>query len=274
MANQTYSIKGRVLIVAGSDSGGGAGIQADVKTITMLGSYAATAITAITAQNTLGVSGVHVVPNEMIRDQIVSVITDIGADVIKTGMLVDKKVMICVADALKEHARDVPRVVDPVMVAKGGAPLMQEDAVEVLKERLITRDTLLTPNIPEAEVLIGRKIQSVDDMKAAATALSALGARAVLIKGGHLEGDRLIDILLDEGDFTLWETQRIQTRHTHGTGCTLASGIAAYLAQGHTIREAVDSARAFVLKAIDSAPGFGEGQGPLNHCHPLRRDET
>ena len=162
--------------------------KADVKTITMFGSYAATAITAITAQNTLGVSGVHVVPNEMIRDQIVSVITDIGADVIKTGMLVDKEVMICVADALKEHAQDVPRVVDPVMVAKGGAPLMQEDAVEVFKEHLITRDTLLTPNIPEAEVLTGRKIQSVDDMSAAAKVLNALGARDCSDKGRAFGG--------------------------------------------------------------------------------------
>ncbi|HVH74136.1 MAG TPA: bifunctional hydroxymethylpyrimidine kinase/phosphomethylpyrimidine kinase [Stellaceae bacterium] len=260
---------GRVLIVAGSDSGGGAGIQADIKAVTMLGAYAATAVTALTAQNTEGVFGVLPVPPDFVRQQIEVVLDDIGADAVKTGMLHDAAVIETVAAALAERAGGIPLVVDPVMVAKGGAPLIDPEAVATLKERLVARAALVTPNLPEAEILLGRKIASLDDMREAARALLAIGCRAVLLKGGHLPGDTVFDVLAAGSGMRLWQSPRIATRHTHGTGCTLASAIAAGLAQGRDLGTAVDRARDYVQRAIASAPGFGRGHGPLDHAHPL-----
>jgi len=263
-------MKGRVLIVAGSDSGGGAGIQADIKSVTMLGAFAATAITALTAQNTLGVFGVLPIAPSFIRQQIEVVLDDIGADAVKTGMLHDSAVIETVAEILAERAAEVPLVVDPVMVAKGGASLIEASAIDALKTLLISRATVLTPNLPEAEILAGRSVDTVDAMHEAAAGLLQLGCRAVLLKGGHLAGDTVRDVLASAAGLRVWESPRIETRHTHGTGCTLASAIAAGLAQDLAIEEAVDRAREYVRCAIASAPGIGRGHGPLNHAHPLR----
>ncbi len=262
-------MRGRVLIVAGSDSGGGAGIQADINTVTMLGAYAATAITALTAQNTEGVFDVLAVPPAFIRRQIEVVLDDIGADAIKTGMLHDTAVIETLAAVLAERAGGLPLVVDPVMAAKGGARLIDPEAIEGLKQLLIPRADLVTPNLPEAELLCGRPIGDVVAMRKAGEALLALGCRAVLIKGGHLAGDRLTDVLVGAAGARMWESPRIATRHTHGTGCTLASAIAAGLAQGLPIEPAVERARDYVQRAIAGAPGFGRGHGPLDHTHPL-----
>ncbi len=264
-------MRGRVLIVAGSDSGGGAGIQADIKTVTMLDGYAATAITALTAQNSEGVFGVLPIPPEFIRRQIEVILDDIGADVIKTGMLHDAAVIETVAAVLQELASAVPLVVDPVMVAKGGARLIDPDAVEALKRLLIARATILTPNLPEAETLCGKTIGDIPSMRSAGEELLGLGCRAVLVKGGHLPGNLVSDVLVTAAGVRVWESPRIDTRHTHGTGCTLASAIAAGLAQGLDIEHAVDRARAYVQRAIASAPGLGRGHGPLDHAHPLQR---
>jgi hydroxymethylpyrimidine/phosphomethylpyrimidine kinase len=263
-------MKGRVLIVAGSDSGGGAGIQADIKTVTMHGAFAATAITALTAQNTLGVFGVLPIDPLFIRQQIEVVLDDIGADAVKTGMLHDAAVIETVAAVLAERAPDVPLVVDPVMVAKGGAPLIEPSAVEALKTLLISRAAVLTPNLPEAEILAGRSIDTIRAMHEAAEGLLRLGCRAVLLKGGHLAGDIVHDVLATAAGQRVWESPRIKTQHTHGTGCTLASAIAAGLAQGLGTEAAVDRAREYVRRAIESAPGIGQGHGPLDHAHPLR----
>ncbi|MGH7115218.1 MAG: bifunctional hydroxymethylpyrimidine kinase/phosphomethylpyrimidine kinase [Stellaceae bacterium] len=262
-------MRGRVLIVAGSDSGGGAGIQADIKTVTMLGAYAATAITALTAQNTEGVFGVLPVPPEFIRRQIEVVLDDIGADAIKTGMLHDAAVIDTLAAVLAERAGDLPLIVDPVMAAKGGARLIDPEAVGALKQLLIGRATVLTPNLPEAEILCGMAIGDIAAMRRAGEALLALGCRGVLVKGGHLAGNVVSDVLVTETGVRVWESPRLATRHTHGTGCTLASAIAAGLAQGLAVENAVERAREYVLRAIASAPGLGRGHGPLNHAHPL-----
>ena len=262
---------GRVLIVAGSDSGGGAGIQADIKTVTALGGYAMTAITALTAQNTQGVHGIHEVPPEFVAEQMRVVLEDIGADCIKTGMLHRPDVIEAICDVLEDVAPDVPVVVDPVMVAKGGAALLADDAMDAMKRRMIPRAAVLTPNVPEAEALTGIEIRDVDGAGEAAIALSKLGPEAVLMKGGHLAGERLVDVLVEGGSVTaLIEGERIDTRHTHGTGCTLASAIATGIAQGMATRDAVKRARAYVADAIASAPGLGSGHGPLNHGHTVR----
>jgi hydroxymethylpyrimidine/phosphomethylpyrimidine kinase len=263
-------MNGRVLIVAGSDSGGGAGIQADIKTVTMLGAFAATAVTALTAQNTEGVFGVLPIDPKFIRLQMEVVLDDIGADAVKTGMLHDSGVIETVYTVLEERAAVVPLVLDPVMVAKGGAPLIQMDAIDALKRRLVPRAAVLTPNLPEAEILAGRPIADLAAMREAATALLGLGCRAVLLKGGHLAGDTVHDILATGSGLREWQSPRIASRHTHGTGCTLASAIAAGLAQGMTVDAAVERARDYVQRAIASAPGFGRGHGPLDHAHPLR----
>ncbi|MGH7095965.1 MAG: bifunctional hydroxymethylpyrimidine kinase/phosphomethylpyrimidine kinase [Stellaceae bacterium] len=262
-------MKGRVLIVAGSDSGGGAGIQADIKAVTMFGAFAATAITALTAQNTEGVFGILPIPPDFIRQQMTVVLDDIGADAIKTGMLHDSAVIETVVAVLAEKAVSVPLVVDPVMVAKGGAKLIEDGAIGALKRLLAARAAVLTPNLPEAEILCGRAIDSVATMKDAAASLLRLGCGAVLLKGGHLPGAAVTDVLATASGLRIWESPRIASRHTHGTGCTLASAIAAGLAQGLDVEAAVDRARAYVHKAIRSAPGFGHGHGPLDHAHPL-----
>jgi hydroxymethylpyrimidine/phosphomethylpyrimidine kinase len=263
-------MKGRVLIVAGSDSGGGAGIQADIKTVTMLDAFAATAVTALTAQNTLGVFGVLPIAPDFIRRQIEVVLDDIGADAVKTGMLHDAGVIETVAVALTERAPAVPLVVDPVMVAKGGAPLIEPGAIEALKRLLVVRAAVLTPNLPEAEILIGHAIDDLAAMRRTADELLRLGCRAVLLKGGHLAGDIIHDVLATAAGQRVWDNPRIDTRHTHGTGCTLASAIAASLAQGLAIEPAVERAREYVRRAIAGAPGIGHGHGPLDHAHPLR----
>ncbi len=257
---------GRVLVIAGSDSGGGAGIQADIKTITALGAYAATAVTALTAQNTLGVHAVLPVPADFVRQQIAVVLDDIGADALKTGMLADADIIVAVAVELETRARGVPLVVDPVMVAKGGASLLAEGAVAALTTRLVPLATVLTPNLPEAEVLAGMPIGDVDAMRQAASVLLGLGARAVLLKGGHLAGDTVVDLLASGEGIEAFAGPRIQSRNTHGTGCTLASAVAAGLAQGMALRDSVLRARAYVRAAIAAAPGFGSGHGPMDHA--------
>ncbi len=257
---------GRVLIVAGSDSGGGAGIQADIKTVTALDAFAATALTALTAQNTLGVHAVYPVPPAFIARQIEVVMTDIGADVIKTGMLGTSDVIEMVCDALDQYAAGVPVVVDPVMVAKGGHPLLAAEAVDTLRRRLLPRAAVITPNLPEAEALSGMTILTIADMRIAASALLALGVPAVLLKGGHLQGDELVDLLATPDGIEAFPGARIHTRHTHGTGCTMASAVAAGLAQRMSLRDAVLRARAYVRAAIASAPELGSGHGPLNHA--------
>jgi hydroxymethylpyrimidine/phosphomethylpyrimidine kinase len=265
-------VKGRVLVIAGSDSGGGAGIQADVKTISALGGYTATAITAVTNQDTNTVHGVHAIPPAFVAAQIGTVLSDIGADVVKTGMLGSNDVIEAVANALAEWGADIPRVVDPVMVAKGGHRLISEDAVDQLKNRLILGATLVTPNLPEAEVLTGLEIRTVADMEAAIDDLRQLGAKAVLLKGGHLEGDHIVDLLVTESGVQKFEGRRVDSSSTHGTGCTLASAIAVSLAQKLSLAAAVSRARDYVVTAIESAPGYGNGHGPLNHGHTIRAD--
>jgi hydroxymethylpyrimidine/phosphomethylpyrimidine kinase len=262
---------GRVLIIAGSDSGGGAGIQADIKTVTALNGYAMTAITALTAQNTQGVHAVQDIPEAFIARQIEVVLEDLGADVIKLGMLHKASVIHAVADVLERLAPDVPIVLDPVMVAKGGHALLESDAVAALKERLIPRTYLLTPNVPEAEVLGASKIEGVEDLAVAGEKLSRLGAQAVLVKGGHLTSDTVTDVLWQKGQrLEVLTHPRIVTRDTHGTGCTLASAIACGLAQGYELSGAVERARLYVYEAILTAPGLGLGHGPLNHAHTVR----
>lgn len=265
-------MKGRVLIIAGSDSGGGAGIQADIKAVSMLGGFAATAITALTAQNTLGVHGIFGVDPDFIRQQMQVVLRDIGADALKTGMLHSAEVIEAVASVIEQDAPGVPLVVDPVMVAKGGAALLQDSAAHALVTRMVPKAALLTPNLPEAAVLTGFSVTDLEGMRRAAAALLKLGPRAVLVKGGHLDHPTVLDLLLTERGETVFESRRIDTRHTHGTGCTLASAIAAGLAQGLAMEPAVARARDYVHRAIETAPGFGQGHGPLNHGHPLDRD--
>lgn len=260
---------GRVLIIAGSDSGGGAGLQADLKAVTALGGFAATAVTAVTVQNTLGVSGVFPVPAEIVTAQARAVLDDIGADALKTGMLGDVGMVETVA-ALLDAAPGVPAVVDPVMTAKGGAALLAAEAMEAVRSLMVPRAALLTPNAPEAEALTGMAVRTLDDQRRAGEALLAMGAQAVLMKGGHLDGDRLVDLLLIPSGETLFEAGRIDTRHTHGTGCTLASACAAGLAQGLGLEAAVARAWAYVQEAIAQAPGLGGGHGPLDHAWPLR----
>lgn len=261
--------QGRVLILAGSDSGGGAGVQADIKTVTALGGYAATAITAITIQNTLGVSGVHAIPPEVVEAQARAVLDDIGADALKTGMLGDVAMVETVARVL-ERAAGVPAVIDPVITAKGGAALLASEAVAAVRSLLIPRAALLTPNAPEAEALTGLAVVTTDDLRRAGEALLKGGARAVLMKGGHVAGDRVVDLLMTAEGETAFEGERIETRHTHGTGCTLASACAVGLAQGLPLVEAVARAWDYVHEAMLRAPGFGAGHGPLDHAWPVR----
>jgi hydroxymethylpyrimidine/phosphomethylpyrimidine kinase len=261
-----------VLIIAGSDSGGGAGVQADIKTVTALGGYAMTAITALTAQNTQGVFAVHDVPPAFIAQQIEVVLDDIGADCVKIGMLHRPEVVETVCGVLVRSAVGVPIVVDPVMVAKGGQSLLVADGVDSLRSRLAPMATVLTPNLPEAYVLA--RVPDTASLPAGELAmrLLALGPAAVVVKGGHAEGPMIRDLLAMTGrPPEVFETARIETQQTHGTGCTLASAIATGLAQGLGVRDAVVRARAYVLEAIRTAPGLGSGHGPLNHAHTVRQ---
>lgn len=263
-------MKGRVLIVAGSDSGGGAGIQADIKAVSALGAYAATAITALTAQNTLGVHGVLPIDPAFVGLQMKVVLEDIGADAIKVGMLATAEVIEAVAAAYEAYAVNIPLVVDPVMVAKGGHSLLAKEAELTLKKRLLPLAEIVTPNLPEAEALTGLTIHDLDDMRRAATMILSFGAKGVLLKGGHMDADRLQDLLLTEDAEHIFESPRLHTPHTHGTGCTLASAIAAGIAQGLGVVDAVTRARTYVQIAIETAPGLGHGHGPLNHLHTVK----
>lgn len=256
----------RVLIIAGSDPSGGAGIQADIKTVSAFGGYAMAAITALTAQNTLGVTGVHAAPADFVAEQVRLCVGDIGADAVKTGMLFSAEIIAAIAGVLPS----APLVLDPVMVAKGGAPLLKPDAVDALKTMLLPRAALITPNIPEAELLTGITIATPEDMRRAGDAVLAMGARAVLIKGGHLHGDVMTDLLVTADGAQTWQDARIESTHTHGTGCTMASAIATRIGQGAALADAVGDARVYVRAAIAAAPGFGAGHGPLWHgvaCH-------
>ncbi len=254
-----------VLTIAGSDSGGGAGIQADLKTFAALGVYGTSVLTAITAQNTQGVTEVFELPADLVAAQIDAVACDIGADAVKTGMLANAAIIETVAAKVREH-RLAPLVVDPVMVAKGGDRLLREDAVDALREQLLPLATVLTPNLPEAEALLGRPIASWDDARDAARDLVALGGQAVVIKGGHREGPA-IDLLYDGREYHEFTAARVHTPHTHGTGCTFASAIAAGLAKGSELRGAVALAKAYVTKALQSAYPVGRGQGPVHHFY-------
>lgn len=262
-------MNGRVLVVAGSDSSGGAGLQADLKTLTALGAYGATAVTALTAQDTRGVHAVVPVDPLFVALQMRLALEDIGADCVKIGMLPDAACMEAVAAELSRVA-ELPLVLDPVMVAKGGSALMRDAAVAVLAARLLPRAAVLTPNLPEAARLLGREPFGADALADAALALCRLGPRAVLLKGGHLPGPFAIDVLAHAGGIHVFQEVRIDTPHTHGTGCTLASAIAAGLAQGLPLLAAVERGRAYVRRAIETAPGFGRGHGPLNHSHTVR----
>jgi hydroxymethylpyrimidine/phosphomethylpyrimidine kinase len=260
----------RILIVAGSDSGGGAGIQADIKTVTALGGYAMTAVTAITVQDTLGVHGVHAIPLDVIEAQIAVVLADLGADALKTGMLGDGETVERVAAALSEAARSKPLVVDPVMVAKGGGRLLADEAVDAVKQRLLPLAALVTPNAPEAERLTGLAVTDVGGQIAAGRALLAAGAKAALVKGGHIPGPTVRDVLVTGAGARVFEAPRIETTSTHGTGCTLASALATELGRGLALEAAVERALAYVREAIARAPGFGAGHGPLDHGWVVR----
>jgi hydroxymethylpyrimidine/phosphomethylpyrimidine kinase len=260
----------RVLVVAGSDSGGGAGIQADVKTVTMLGGYAATAITAVTAQNTLGVTGIVSIDPDFVVEQMRAVLDDIGADAIKTGMLGSAKTVERVAATCRAYAANVPLIVDPVLYAKGGTPLFEVEARDAMVRELLPIAALVTPNAPEAAELTGVSVEKESDLDRAADRLLLLGASAVLVKGGHLPGETVVDLLrtADGGSFR-FTSPRLLTRSTHGTGCTLASAIATGVAEGLTLKDAVERARDYVFEAIRTAPDLGSGHGPLHHGHPL-----
>jgi hydroxymethylpyrimidine/phosphomethylpyrimidine kinase len=257
----------RVLTIAGSDSSGGAGIQADLKTITALGGFGMSVITALTAQNTLGVQGVYEIPVEFIEKQFDSVATDIGVDAAKTGMLSSSEIIRSVAAKIRQY-KIRKLVVDPVMVAKGGSPLLREEARGALVREMIPLATVVTPNIPEAEILAGMRIATGDDMKIAAVRIYKLGAKNVVVKGGHLEGDA-VDLLFDGKTFHEITAKRIDTRHTHGTGCTFASAIATGLARGDGVLAAVKRAKDYVTEAIRFGLAIGGGQGPVNHIAPL-----
>jgi hydroxymethylpyrimidine/phosphomethylpyrimidine kinase len=260
----TTPLPPRILSIAGSDSSGGAGIQADIKTITMLGGYAMTAITAITAQNTVGVQGIAALAPEMVAQQIASCIDDIGVDAIKIGMLHDVGVIAAVAKALEGVV--APIVLDPVMIATSGAALIAPDAVAAMRELLFPRAALITPNLPELAALAGRDVPDTEAMIEAASQLAEATGAAVLAKGGHAEGDRIVDVLfVPDARAVAFDHARIDTVHTHGTGCTLSSAIATLLGHGQPMEHAVRLGRQFVIRAIEHAPGYGAGHGPLGH---------
>lgn len=254
----------RALTIAGSDSGGGAGIQADLKTFQQLGVYGMSVVTALTAQNTLGVHGVMPVPPAFIEQQMDAVLSDIGTDAAKTGMLFDSNIIEMVAQKIKQY-EITNYVLDPVMIAKGGASLLLEEAIEAVKKYLIPLAMVVTPNLPEAEVLTGIKIETLDEMKKAAQILREMGAQSVVIKGGHSSGEMAIDVFYDGQEFKELEEKRFETPHTHGTGCTFAAAVTAGLARGKSVVEAVEEAKKFITAAICNPLGIGHGHGPTNH---------
>jgi hydroxymethylpyrimidine/phosphomethylpyrimidine kinase len=261
----------RLLVIAGSDSSGGAGIQADIKTATALGVYAMTAVTAVTVQDTTGIHSIYPIPASVVRDQIACCLADIGADAIKIGMLGSAELVETIAETLDPGARGIPIVLDPVLAATSGTALLDKDGIEVLKSRLVPLAAIVTPNIPEAQILSdvppapGRRRHA----ETMARALMALGAGAVLVKGGHDTRPMIDDTLVWSGGVETYSFTRINTKHTHGTGCTLATAIACGLAQGRSLPLAAGRAREYLQHAIEDAPGFGAGHGPLNHMHRL-----
>lgn len=262
--------RGRVLVVAGSDSGGGAGIQADVKTITALGGYASTAVTALTAQNTLGVFGIAPVDPAFVDLQMQVVLEDVGTDAVKTGMLHSRWTIETVVRRLRTLSRSIPIVVDPVLVSGRGTALLDAEGRTALVKHLLPAATLLTPNAPEAAALTGIEVDGIDGMSHAADRLLLMGPEAVLVKGGHLPGDTVVDLLRTaDGLERRFESPRVSGRPLHGTGCTLASAIAVGLAEGMTLEGAVQKARDYVLQAIREACGYGSGSAVLNHVHPI-----
>lgn len=263
------SLPPRVLIVAGSDSGGGAGIQGDIKTATVLRTYAMTAVTAVTVQNTGGVARTFAVPPDVVSQQIRAVLSDIGADAMKTGMLVSAEIVKAVADAIQPYPA-IPLVVDTVISAKGGAPLLDPAGIDALQTRLFPLAALVTPNIPEAERLTGMTISSGEAMITAGEELRKRGARAALIKGGHLPGDTVTDVLVAEFGVHRFYGPRLRNPSTHGTGCALATAIAVGLAKQWPLLQAVESARDFVRGAIAGGLTFGRGTGPINHLHAVK----
>jgi len=265
--SDTSELRPVALTIAGSDSGGGAGIQADLKTFHAFGVFGTSAITAITAQNTVEVSVVHPVPARVVRAQIDAVVSDLRPAAVKTGMLVAVELVRTVAEALSHHGLD-RFVLDPVMVATTGERLLEEDAETALRDELVPLAALVTPNLHEASILTGLEVSTVDGMRAAARALVEMGAGAALLKGGHLEGDP-VDLLWDGSAERVWRKRRLDTRHTHGTGCTLSAAVAAGLARDLPLGEAVDGAVRWVARAIATAPGLGTGRGPLNHFAPV-----
>ncbi|HEX6750491.1 MAG TPA: bifunctional hydroxymethylpyrimidine kinase/phosphomethylpyrimidine kinase [Longimicrobium sp.] len=253
-----------VLTIAGSDSGGGAGIQADLKSFHAFGVFGTSAITAITVQNTLGVSGVHPVPIDVVRAQIAAVAEDLPPAACKSGMLATAGLVRAVAASIREHA--LPNyVLDPVMVATSGDRLLAGDAERTIVEELVPLAALVTPNLDEAAILVGEPVEDETGMRRAADALVAMGARAALLKGGHLRGDELVDVLYDGREWRTWRRPKLATRNTHGTGCTLSAAAAAGLAHGRPLARAVEDALDYVQRAMAAAPGLGRGHGPLNH---------
>lgn len=257
-----------VLSIAGSDSCGGAGIQADLKAASALGTYAATAITAVTVQNTLGVSDVHPVPPQVVVAQVKAVMDDLHPDALKTGMLYSKEIISALCATLRSFPLLPPLVCDPVMVSTSGHKLLRDDAIRTMVEELFPLSALITPNLPEAETVLGRSVQTPEEMEEAAHRLLDCGCKAVLLKGGHLSGGRMADYLLThEGESRWFEAERTKTSNTHGTGCSLSSAIAALIAQGFSTIEAVEKAKAYITQAIEAGANVevGNGHGPVNH---------
>jgi len=270
--NKIVKPKSKILIIAGSDSSGGAGIQADIKTVTALGSYAMTAISAITAQNTTGVSSVVPIKAKEVEKQILFTCKDIKPDAIKIGMLHSSKVIMSVINALKK-IKTSKIVLDPVMVAKGGAKLINQKAIKTLKEKLIRKAYLITPNIPEAEILTRIKIRNLEDMIYAAKILLKLGAKNVLVKGGHKNTKYMEDVLLSRKEIKIFKNKKIKTKNTHGTGCTLSSAIATFLSCGKSLKRSCELGAKYVNQAIGSNLNYGKGHGPINHLNSILIDK-
>ena len=259
----------KILSIAGSDSGGGAGIQADIKAISACGCYAMTAITAITAQNTLGVNAIHPIPVDIVREQITAVLSDIGADAVKTGMLYSAEIVEVIAEALKESGV-TSLVIDPVMVSTSGSRLIEDETLHSLINSLFPLATLITPNIPEAEIILGRELKTRSDLTQAAKEVSDISGSATLLKGGHFEDREMVDILYEPSSgFSYYATEYVDTPNTHGTGCTLSAALASYLGKGKTVREAVEAAKKYLDKAVRAGAEYrlGHGHGPLHHFY-------
>ena len=261
--------KSKILIIAGSDSSGGAGIQADIKTVSSLGSYAMTAITALTAQNTTGVKSILPISQKEIKNQIIFTSKDIKPDAIKIGMLHSSKVILLISKLLKK-IKTKYIILDPVMVAKGGARLIDKNAIKTLKDHLVKRSFLITPNIPEAEVLTNTKIKNIEDIRNAANKLFKLGAKNILIKGGHIKTKMIQDVLITNKEIVIFRNKKINTRNTHGTGCTLSSAITTFLSCGKPLKKSCDLGIKYVNEAIKSNLNYGKGHGPVNHLNSLK----